>query len=126
MKRPLRKLRVSDDVATLIRSLHPQLKRKLRAALELILSDPHSGKALKDDLAGLWSFRVGRFRVIYRVGNGHIDLIAFGARERIYEETYRLITTSTKPGSVEEPRTRYRRKRLRKPQTLKKVFEKSL
>jgi hypothetical protein len=35
---------------------------------------------------------VGRFRVIYRIGAGRaMDLIAFGPRERIYEETFRLI-----------------------------------
>lgn len=126
MKQPLRKLRVSEDVAALIRGLHPQLKHKLRAALEQILSDPHSGKALRDDLAGLWSFRVGKFRVIYRVSSRYIDLITFGARERIYEDTYRLITTSTKPGSVEEPRTRYKRRRVHKPQTVKRYSKKAI
>jgi mRNA interferase RelE/StbE len=115
MKRLPHKLHVPPRVADLIRHLHPQLKHKLRAALEQILTDPHSGKALKDDLAGLWSFRLGRFRVVYRIGgNRRVDLIAFGPRERIYEETYRLIARPTEPGSVEEPRGRYRNKGLLK------------
>ncbi len=92
MKRPLYKLRVPPDTARLIASLHPQIKRKLRSALEAILADPLAGKALKDELSGLRSYRLGRFRIIYRIGPGRaIGLIAFGPRERIYEETYRLM-----------------------------------
>jgi mRNA interferase RelE/StbE len=92
MPRPPYSVRVPADLAGLIRSLHPKLKRKLRAALEQIATEPHLGKPLKDELEGLWSLRLGRFRVIYRLGAGHdIDLVAFGPRERIYEETRRLV-----------------------------------
>jgi mRNA interferase RelE/StbE len=92
MPRPLYSLRVPPDLADLIRGLHPKLKRKLRAALEQIAAEPHLGKPLKDELEGLRSLRLGRFRVIYRLGAGRdIDLVAFGPRERIYEETYRLV-----------------------------------
>lgn len=102
------KLRVANDVATLLAHLHPDLKRKVRAALEAILADPHTGKALKDELQGLRSFRIGKFRLIYRLRHRQIDLVAFGARERIYEETYQLISRPERSGGVEEPRRRYR------------------
>ena len=97
MKAPaLYALRVPANVAEMIRGLHPQIKRKLRAALADIMADPHAGKALKDDLAGLWSFRVGKFRIVYRISeraaaNRCVMLVACGPRERIYEETYRLV-----------------------------------
>ncbi|MEK7437757.1 MAG: type II toxin-antitoxin system RelE/ParE family toxin [Pseudomonadota bacterium] len=91
-RRVLYALRVPAHVADLIRGLHPQLKRKLRAAIETIAAAPRGGKALKDDLAGLWSFRVGKFRIVYRIAAGRcVELVACGPRERIYEETYRLI-----------------------------------
>lgn len=94
MARAPRELRVPPAVASLVRGLHPQIKRKLRNALRAILADPACGKALKAELAGLCSLRVGRFRVIYRIGSTRrIDLIAFGPRERIYEETHRLIVS---------------------------------
>lgn len=92
MARAPHKLRVPPALAALIRGLHPQIKRKLRGALEVVAADPSCGKPLKEELAGLWSLRVGRFRLIYRVGAGRrIDLVAFGPRERIYEETLRLV-----------------------------------
>ena len=96
LKRPPYALRVPGPVADLIRGLHPRLKRKLRAGLETIVADPRAGMALKDDLTGLWSFRVGKFRIIYRISERRaagrcIELVACGSRERIYEETYRLV-----------------------------------
>lgn len=92
MSQPLYRLRIPDEVARLVRGLHPHLKKKLKASLQTILSDPSSGKALKEELAGLWSFRVSRFRIIYRMrGARQIEIIAVGPRERIYEETFKLI-----------------------------------
>ena len=91
MKQPLHRLRVPDEVADLVRGMHPALKRKTRASLKAILADPSSGKALKDGLAGLLSFRVGTFRIIYRMTRNVIEIVAIGPRGRIYEETYRLL-----------------------------------
>jgi len=86
------RLRAPPQIAALIGGLHPQIKKKVRSALERILH-PLCGKALKDELDGLRSFRVGRFRILYRIAAGRVvELIAIGSRERIYEETYRLIT----------------------------------
>ncbi|MEW5950132.1 MAG: type II toxin-antitoxin system RelE/ParE family toxin [Thermodesulfobacteriota bacterium] len=92
MKQPIHKLRVPDDVAELVRKMHPYLKKKIKLSLQIILSDPGSGKALKDELAGLRSFRVSRFRIIYRVlSKKDIEIIAIGPRERIYEETFQIL-----------------------------------
>ena len=89
-------LRISDNLAFFIRKLHPQLKRKVRVALTDILANPSCGKALKLELTGLWTYRVGRHRIIYRWSEGKvIDLVAVGPRSTIYEETHRLIMKNT-------------------------------
>ena len=75
------------------------LKRKVRAALQTLVENPCAGKALRNELRGLRSYRVGRFRIIYRIG-GDLELVAFGPRDSIYLETYRRL---------HEPRGRYRR-----------------
>jgi mRNA interferase RelE/StbE len=86
------RLRVPTHVVELIRGLHPGIKRKVRTALELLLDDPLTGKALKGELEGLWSLRVARFRVIYRIGDDRvIEVVAVGPRKSIYEETLRLL-----------------------------------
>jgi mRNA interferase RelE/StbE len=72
--------------------MHPSLKKKLKSSMKMILSDPYSGKVLLDELAGLRSFRVSSFRIIYRIKDREqIELVAVGPRERIYEETLRII-----------------------------------
>ena len=86
------RLRMPKETADFIRSLHPGIKRRVKAALKAILSDPDRGKSLRNELEGLRSFRVGRFRIIYRKpSEGIIDIVAIGPRKYIYEETYRLV-----------------------------------
>ncbi|HEY6000623.1 MAG TPA: type II toxin-antitoxin system RelE/ParE family toxin [bacterium] len=87
----MRRLRIPDDVAALIRGLHPDLKRKIRSALDDLLDDPTIGKALRDELGGLRSCRVARFRIIYRVAGTVIEIVAVGPRRTIYEETWRKV-----------------------------------
>ena len=87
----MRRLRVPGDVASLIRGLHPDLKKKVRSALDAVVADPSVGKALRDELAGLRSCRVGRLRIIYRVAGSVIEIVAVGSRATIYAETWRRV-----------------------------------
>ena len=89
----VRRLKIPDETADLLRTLHPDLKRKVKAALQAVLNDPMSGKVLKDELEGLQSFKVGKFRVIYKIvkDKGIIEVVAIGPRKTIYEETFRLL-----------------------------------
>jgi mRNA interferase RelE/StbE len=86
------KLRIPDEVVDLVRGLHPILKKKVRTGLQSVCNDPYSGKTLKDELGGLRSYRVGRLRIIYRLGpKKRIEIVAIGPRKSIYQETYRLL-----------------------------------
>ena len=92
-----RRLRVPDDVAAIIRSLHPGLKRKIKAGLQRLLDDAEAGKALKDELSGLRSFRVGKLRIVYRFpSKAVIEIFAVGPRKTIYEETLRFVHAKRK------------------------------
>ena len=87
------KLKIPHATAALIRNLHPDLNSRIKAALKVVLQDPHSGKALKDELSGLRSFQIRRFRLIYRISSDKIiEIIAIGPRKNIYEETFKLIS----------------------------------
>ena len=95
---PQKKLRVPDEIVALIRGCHPQLKRKIRAGLKHIVIEPEVGKSLKDELEGLRSYRISRFRVIYRISSTQIiDVVTVGPRKTIYEETYRIIKKESNP-----------------------------
>jgi mRNA interferase RelE/StbE len=96
------RLVVPKEIQELVRKMHPDLKRKVRASLRIIVSELGSGKALMDELAGLRSFRVRSFRIIYRIADAErIELVAVGPRRRIYEETMRILRRKKRePGKV--------------------------
>jgi mRNA interferase RelE/StbE len=86
------RLKLTEQTAALIRSLHPDIKKKIRAGIEAIIHNPQRGKQLRQELSGLCSFRVGKFRIVYRISSKTvIELVAVGPRKIIYEETYKLL-----------------------------------
>ena len=91
MKPILHTLRMPEEIAALIRGMHPELKKKIKAGLKAIMEEPHTGKILRDELAGLRSMRVSKLRIICRVSKKEIKIVAVGPRIRIYDETYRLL-----------------------------------
>lgn len=85
-------LRIPPALVALVRGLHPRLKSKIRSGFDAILADPVVGRALRDELDGLRSHRVGKFRIVYREApDGVVEVVAVGPRRTIYEETFRLI-----------------------------------
>ena len=97
-ERTRRRLRVPDEIVDLIRDCHPLLRKKIMAGLRHIVTEPESGKSLKDELEGLKSYRISRFRIIYRLSSKQIiDIVAIGPRKTIYAETYRIIRKESNP-----------------------------
>jgi mRNA interferase RelE/StbE len=91
-----RTLKVSRTIRDLVRHLHPQMKRKVRAALNDILKDPNCGKPLERELKGYWSLRIGRHRIVYRPDAAGAEIVAIGPRRTIYEEMARDVVPSRK------------------------------
>jgi mRNA interferase RelE/StbE len=86
------KLAAPDSVVLVVWNLHPHLKKKIRFSFRMILKNPDEGKELSAELAGLRSFRVGRFRIIYRIRSDVIEIVAIGQpRSSIYLETLELL-----------------------------------
>jgi len=87
-------LRVPNHVAAVLKKLHPTIKSHIRSGLRTIIEDPYRGKALKDELQGLRSYRVKRYRIIYRISfdKREIEIVTIGPRRIIYEETFRLLS----------------------------------
>ena len=77
--------RISEDLNDQMRHLPPDLKRRVREAIDFIQQKPELGKSLSEELAGYRSYRIGRYRLIYRIGKERLVLEAFGSRRDIYE-----------------------------------------
>lgn len=77
---------LDQPTATFLRHMHPFQKQKIKACLDDIAENPTAGKMLQKELAGLYSYRVGRYRIIYIVNDAkkEVNVIAIGPRESIY------------------------------------------
>ena len=84
----------------LIRHLPPELKEKVKDALKSISNDPYRAKELSDELAGLRSYRVARFRAIYRVRGVTVQIIALGPRADIYERAAAELSKTLRKGKT--------------------------
>jgi mRNA interferase RelE/StbE len=74
---------VQNDVA----SLPANLRRRLRSAVESRLtSEPRRyGRPLRASLHGCWKLRVGDYRVVFRIDEAEVWILAVLHRKRAYE-----------------------------------------
>ncbi len=74
-----------------LRKLGKQAQRDIIAYLDeriAVNEDPRRfGKGLKADLAGLWRYRVGDYRILCQIKDGEllVLVVAVGHRREIYE-----------------------------------------
>jgi len=90
---------IPPHVAEAIRSLHPDLKRSIKAAVRAIATDPECGEPLMRELDGFWKYRVRRFRIVYAIDRKTrtIRLMAVGHRQSIYEDLTAKLRAKTEP-----------------------------
>ena len=64
----------------------PELYRRFANALDNLESNPFQGKPLKGELKGRWSYRVGSYRIVYRIYRDKLVVIVIdiGHRREIY------------------------------------------
>jgi len=85
----------------LIRHLPPELKVKVKAAVRSISDDPYRTKELRDELAGLRSYRVAKSRIIYRIAGSMVQIVALGPRADIYERAAAELSKKLKKGKTD-------------------------
>ena len=81
------------NAAARIRRLHPHVKREIRRVADLLIDAALSGRSLHFELAGLRSYRVRNYRIIYRINEdtATLDLLFVGARRDVYEQLRELL-----------------------------------
>jgi mRNA interferase RelE/StbE len=99
------RVELTQAVRDIVRHLPPQLKQRVKAAVRVIAQDPLQAKALKDELAGLYSYRIGRMRLIFRIvpilstlesEDARIEVVSFGPRRDIYERAAAEFSTTAR------------------------------
>lgn len=81
---------LSPQAAKWIRKADPQTAQRIRDVLRAIasLDNPRSrGKGLTGNLAGLWRYRVGAYRIICDIRDSELVILALdiGRRDQIYD-----------------------------------------
>ena len=65
-------------------ALDQRVRDAPKEAIRELARHPLAGKTLKGELAGLWSHRVGPFRIVYRVTDVSLDLVDVDHRKDVY------------------------------------------
>ena len=76
--------RAAKELGRLDRAVQRRILRKLRQIAER--DDPRSmGEPLSANLAGLWKYREGDWRIIVRIEGGRLLVLRIGHRSRAYQ-----------------------------------------
>ena len=81
------KLRISSKAEKEIKGILHRHQRAIVLALVEIKEDPFLGKPLTRELTGRFSFRVGVYRLVYKVNmeDKIIDILTVGHRSTVYK-----------------------------------------
>jgi mRNA interferase RelE/StbE len=90
---------IPPHVAHVIRRLPPDVKRSVKQAIRALARDPEIGAPLIGHLAGLWKYRVRRFRIVYEAdrGCGMLRIVGVGHRAVIYDALSEAARASARP-----------------------------
>jgi len=94
-----------------IDGLTSKKKRQIEDALNRIAADPETGKHLTHSLKGLYSYRSGDFRIIYKIFREKVTVIvvAVGNRKDVYEKLSKK-AAAIRNISLNESRRKYGRR----------------
>jgi mRNA interferase RelE/StbE len=86
-------VRYTETAAKAIKKLDPTVRKRVRAAINALREDPHRGKPLQLTLKGLYSWRTGDWRIVYRFDGEKIEIlvITVGHRREVYDRLRDLL-----------------------------------
>ena len=79
-------LKFEKRAADFFRKLDKNIQEKIGKKIEFLKNNPQLGKPLTGNLAGLWSLRVDKYRILYRILNDKLIILVLdiGHRKNIY------------------------------------------
>ena len=87
------KIRFTPESAKLISKLHPDSKKMIKSGLKELQKNIHSGDDLQEELSGFKSYKIKRYRIIYRHNEDEnsTDVYYVGHRSDVYEQFRELL-----------------------------------
>jgi len=86
-------VRYTETAANAIKKLDPTVQKRVRAAIDALREDSHRGKPLQLTLKGLYSWRTGDWRIVYRIERQRIEVVhaTLGHRREVYTRVRSLL-----------------------------------
>ncbi len=78
------KIFVTAEFEKEFQKLDKAIKQRVVAKIKELEGNPKIGKPLRYDLKGLWSLRIGKYRVIYTIRENEVYLITIKHRKKAY------------------------------------------
>ena len=91
------RVKLTVAAAGMLRQLHPEIRKSLKAALRELGRDPWQGKVLLGELSPCRSLKLKRYRVVYLVDEKaqEVKIVALGHRRDIYDTTGHILRDSS-------------------------------
>ena len=89
--------RYTPECSRLISKLPPEIKRLVRSTIDVLLTKHDMGTELTGELDGYRSYRVRRYRIIYRVNEDDscLEVYHVGHRRDVYQTLRSLLLRKT-------------------------------
>jgi mRNA interferase RelE/StbE len=80
-------LKISSQASRFYASLQGKEQSRVAAAFDVLAREPRSGKPLKGELKGYWSYRVGGYRILYAIEDKEVVVyvLRIQHRKEVYE-----------------------------------------
>jgi mRNA interferase RelE/StbE len=88
------RLKFTPEAARLIAKLHPEGKKLIKSGLDELRQNPFLGDDLQQELSGLKSLKIKRYRVLYAIDEEGkvIQVYYVGHRRDVYEQFRDLLS----------------------------------
>jgi len=70
-----------------IKALDKEVQMRILRDISILKTDPFVGKPLRGEWKGVYSLRIGDYRVLYQIKKNEVFLLVVGHRKRVYRQT---------------------------------------
>jgi len=70
-----------------IKVLDREVQVRILRGINILKTNPYVGKPLRGEWKGIYSLRIGDYRVLYQIKKNEVFLLVVGHRKRVYRQT---------------------------------------
>lgn len=81
-------IKFTPESARILSKFHPENKKQIKASLKMLRQDPNIGSNLQEELSGFKSYKLKKYRILYKIDEKHncIRIYHIGHRSDVYKQ----------------------------------------